>query len=142
MLFIIPGLIASYRYSLAFYILADDPSKGVNQCINESKQIMAGNKMALFTMQLTFIGWSILATLPVAIIAGVLAYQGAGPIYDAYGSNPELLEMHLNMMQLKAQNVAMLGGFGYLFFMPYMGVASACFYDLANGNLKIQRVYG
>ena len=31
----IPGIIAALRYSQAFYILAEDPNKGIRQCVNE-----------------------------------------------------------------------------------------------------------
>lgn len=65
MLFIIPGIIAGFRYSQAFFILADDPKKGVMQCIRESKELMYGNKGQLFVLQLTFIGWMILAQIPI-----------------------------------------------------------------------------
>ena len=33
MLFIIPGIIASYRYSQAFYVLAENPDKGILECL-------------------------------------------------------------------------------------------------------------
>ena len=65
MLFIIPGIVAIYRYYMAEYILAEDPRKGAFQCIRESKQLMKFNKMKLFLLQLSFIGWSILASVPI-----------------------------------------------------------------------------
>lgn len=37
LLFWFPGIIAYYRYSQAFYILAENPEKGIMDCINESK---------------------------------------------------------------------------------------------------------
>ena len=64
LLFIIPGIVALYRYYMAEYILAEDPTKGALQCLRESKQMMTFNKMKLFVLQLTFIGWAILAALP------------------------------------------------------------------------------
>ena len=60
MLFIIPGIVASYRYRLAYYILLDDPQKSALQCISESKLIMHGNKLDLLTIDISFIGWFIL----------------------------------------------------------------------------------
>jgi len=59
-LLIIPGIIASYRYRLAYYILLDDPDKGVLQCITESKLLMHGKKLDLFIIDFSFIGWYIL----------------------------------------------------------------------------------
>jgi uncharacterized membrane protein len=65
--FIIPGLIASIRYSQAFYILAEDPSKGIMQCIEESKWMMRGNKWKFFCLTMSFFGWALLATIPAGI---------------------------------------------------------------------------
>ena len=63
LLFIIPGVVAHYRYRLAYYILLDDPSKGVMQCISESKRLMHGKKVDLFLIDLSFVGWLILSDL-------------------------------------------------------------------------------
>ena len=60
LLFIIPGIVASYRYRQAFYILIDDPGKGVFRCISESKQMMKGKKLELFLIDFSFLGWYIL----------------------------------------------------------------------------------
>lgn len=63
LLFIIPGIIAAIRYSQAMFILADDPSKDVFQCINESKDLMLGNKLKYFYLLASYIGWAILGAL-------------------------------------------------------------------------------
>jgi len=63
LLVIIPGIVASYRYRLAYYILLDDPEKSVLQCITESKLMMFGRKVDLFIIDLSFLGWYILDTL-------------------------------------------------------------------------------
>jgi len=60
LLFIIPGIVASYRYRLAYYILLDDPKKGALQCISESALLMNGRKLDLLTLDISFIGWYIL----------------------------------------------------------------------------------
>jgi len=57
LLLIIPGIIASYRYRQAYYILFDDPGKGALQCINESKLLMNGKKLDLLIIDLSFLGW-------------------------------------------------------------------------------------
>ncbi|MGX8774639.1 MAG: DUF975 family protein [Bacillota bacterium] len=71
LLFIIPGIIASIRYSQAFFILADDPDKGIRQCMNESKAMMKGNKAKYFLLSLSFIGWVLLCMIPSAIISSL-----------------------------------------------------------------------
>lgn len=65
--FIIPGVIAAIRYSQAFYIMAEDPSKGVMQCIEESKWMMYGNKWKFFCLVLSFFGWTLLASISVGV---------------------------------------------------------------------------
>ena len=73
LLFIVPGIIASLRYSQAFYILADDPTKGIRQCMNESKKMMKGNKAKYFCLSLSFIGWALLAAIPSGILEGIVS---------------------------------------------------------------------
>lgn len=71
LLFIVPGIIASIRYSQAFFILADDPTKGIRQCVNESKAMMKGNKAKYFLLSLSFIGWWILSSIPSSIVSSI-----------------------------------------------------------------------
>lgn len=95
LLFVIPGIIAAYRYALAFYVLADDPSVGLREAMETSKRLMAGNKWKLFSLELSFIGWMILSALTM--------------------------------------------GIGFFWLLPYMTVSTAGFYEVANGNLRLQR---
>jgi uncharacterized membrane protein len=60
LLLVIPGIIKSISYSMSFYILAEDPSIGAMNAINESKRIMEGHKMEYFILQLSFIPWVLL----------------------------------------------------------------------------------
>ncbi len=65
LLFVIPGIIAAYRYRMALYLLLDHPELSVMQCIRESKRMMKGHKWELFVMDLSFLGWNILSGIPV-----------------------------------------------------------------------------
>ena len=40
LLFVIPGIVASYRYRQALYLLLDHPEMGIMECIRESKRLM------------------------------------------------------------------------------------------------------
>jgi uncharacterized membrane protein len=72
-LFVIPGIIKSFSYAMTPYILSEHPEYGVNDAITESRRIMDGSKFDLFCLHLSFIGWSLLASLPAVIgITGVL----------------------------------------------------------------------
>jgi len=67
LLFIIPGIIATYSYAMTFYILADDNSIKARDAIGMSKKMMAGNKMKLFLLNLRFFGWVLLCLLTFGI---------------------------------------------------------------------------
>lgn len=67
LLFIVPGIIADIRYSQAFYILADHPDKDIMECIEDSKYLMQGNKWKFFCLNISFIGWAILASIPAGL---------------------------------------------------------------------------
>ncbi len=67
LLFIIPGIIAALRYGMAFFVLADNPKMGVFQVLAESKRLMWGNKMKYFLLQISFMGWFILALLTAGV---------------------------------------------------------------------------
>ena len=70
MLFIIPGIVKTYSYAMAPYILQDDPQKDAKTCIDESRAMMRGYKGQLFALDVSFIGWYIVGALCLGI--GVL----------------------------------------------------------------------
>ena len=80
LLFIVPGIIAAIRYSQAYFIMADDPHKGIRQCMNESKEMMKGNKATCFLLELSFIGWLLLAIVPLSIVGGIVSALSMAPI--------------------------------------------------------------
>ena len=67
LLFIVPGIIAGYRYCLAPYLMAENPNLGIREAVNMSKELMAGHKWRLFCLNLSFIGWAILSALTCGI---------------------------------------------------------------------------
>lgn len=79
LLFIIPGIIAGYSYSMMHYVMADNPGIGASEAIAESKRLMKGNKWRLFCLRLSFIGWELLAvffTLGIGML-WVIPYEEA-----------------------------------------------------------------
>lgn len=60
MLFIFPGIIAAYRYSMADHLLAEEPELSAVEALRQSRERMHGYKMSLFTLQLSFLGWFLL----------------------------------------------------------------------------------
>ena len=65
LLFIVPGIIAAYRYSFVVYIMIDHPEMSAMDCIRESKQRTGGYKWQLFVLDLSFLLWLLLCMLPV-----------------------------------------------------------------------------
>lgn len=67
LLFVIPGIVKSYAYSMAFYVKRDNPTYDWKQCLDESQRIMKGYKWKLFCLQLSFIGWAIVCVFTFGI---------------------------------------------------------------------------
>ena len=98
LLLIVPGIIKMYSYSMTYYISKDKPELSADECINESMRLMDGNKMKLFLLDLSFIGWVLLAILT--------------------------------------------GCIGFLWLVPYMQTARACFYEdlIANDTQQKEEI--
>ena len=67
LLLIIPGIVASYSYSMTSYILAEHPDLTAGEAIQRSKDLMYGNRWRLFCLHFSFIGWSILCIFTLGI---------------------------------------------------------------------------
>ena len=61
--FIIPGIIKSYEYRMIPYILADCPGISKNDAFRISREMMNGNKMDAFVLDLSFFGWLLLTVI-------------------------------------------------------------------------------
>lgn len=67
LLCVVPGIIASFKYAMVPYIIADDPTISANEALESSERMMYGHKMELFRLGLSFIGWHLLAILSCGI---------------------------------------------------------------------------
>jgi len=67
LLFIIPGVIATYSYAMTEFILAENPDLTASEAIARSKEMMSGNRWRLFCLHFSFIGWDILSSLTLGI---------------------------------------------------------------------------
>ena len=81
----VPGIIKAISYSMAPYILAENPNLTARQALNESKRITNGVKMDLFVLQLSYIGWALLCAVTFGI---ALIY--VGPYMQATMANAYL----------------------------------------------------
>lgn len=65
LLLIIPGIVKTYSYAMAFYIKQEKDNKDMEavECITESRHMMDGHKWQLFCLDFSFLGWYILGAL-------------------------------------------------------------------------------
>ena len=69
LLLIVPGIIASIKYSMSYFILIDNPTMSQEEARRESMRIMEGHKMDYFILMLSFIGWFLLVILTLGILS-------------------------------------------------------------------------
>lgn len=67
-LFIIPGIILAFSYTMVFYIFIDNKELKTNEYLEKSKEMMDGYKFNYFLFNLSFIGWILLCALIVPVI--------------------------------------------------------------------------
>ena len=68
LLLIVPGIVKAYEYRMIPYLLADDPTMTKDRAFAESKRMMDGNKWRAFVLDLSFIGWYLLALPTLGLI--------------------------------------------------------------------------
>ncbi len=124
MLFIIPGIIKSYSYSMSVFIMLENPQLSASEVITESRRLMNGNKWRLFCLNFSFIGWTLLIYLPLIfsltvflVVSGVMAYT----------RDTDLLPLLLIavLCTLAALVIMLVGVF---FLSPYINAAHTAFY--------------
>lgn len=78
-------IIRALLYSLTTYIAFDNPNMTALEVVNESERLMKGNRLKLFLLILSFIGWEILCAftlgigflwlIPYVQVAGLCFYE-------------------------------------------------------------------
>ena len=94
LLFVIPGIIKSYAYSLAYYIKADHPDYDWRQCIKGSCEMMKGHKWEMFVLDLSFLGWYIVGALCAGVgVLWVAPYhmEARAVFYDQLCGQPVMI---------------------------------------------------
>lgn len=74
LLFTIPGIVAAYRYRFALYNLYENPELGVLEALDMSKRQTWGYKGQLLTLDLSYLGWTLLSLLP-SLIYSIFFYE-------------------------------------------------------------------
>ena len=139
LLLIIPGILAALRYSQAFFIMADNPEKTPRQCLWESGILMQDNRGRFFVLELSFIGWGLLASLPPALGQMLWGLDHFDFVISPAADWGDIFVMSLEAAAQPIHPLFYLLGIGTVFLGVYMTTAHACFYDLANGNLQVRK---
>ena len=82
MLFVIPGSVAACRYRFAAYNLYENPGISVMEALEMSKRQTMGYKGQIFALDLSYIGWTLLASLPAMVEMGMMYYAMFSSYYD------------------------------------------------------------
>ncbi len=68
LLFMIPGIIKAYAYSMTQYVLYDCPNVPAMEASRISEKITRGHKWELFIASLSFLGWDLLGVMTLGIL--------------------------------------------------------------------------
>lgn len=68
LLLIIPGIIKAYEYRLVPYLLAINPGMDSSEALAKSRELMDGQKMEAFVLDLSFIGWALLSVFTLGLL--------------------------------------------------------------------------
>ncbi len=79
LLLVVPGIVKHYEYLMVPYIIAENPVMDYKEAFQISKQMMDGEKMEAFIMDLSFLGWYLLS----AVTCGLLAIFYVNPYVQA-----------------------------------------------------------
>ena len=93
LLFIIPGIVKGYSYSMSMFVLADNKGMSARECIAESKKMTDGHKGELFVLDLSFIGWYLLSCLTCGIAMLYVAPLVSATHANAYEALKPVVEV-------------------------------------------------
>lgn len=121
MLFVIPGIIAIYRYRFALFYFYENPDIGILEAITLSRQQTQGRKWQLFCLDLSFLGWTLLASVP-TLIQNFLYYSAAFRMLSDCLSSPS------GVLMMPDASVLLLPGWAWTLITGAWIVVVAMFY--------------
>ena len=91
LLLIIPGIVKAYEYRMIPYLLAENPELTSEEAFRLSRELMDGQKLDAFILDLSFIGWHILSACTFGLVAifYVNPYEALtdAALYDTLSAN-------------------------------------------------------
>ena len=81
---IVGGIIKNYSYKMVQYIIAENPNIKPKDAIKMSREMMNGNKMQAFKLDMSFIGWNILQYATLGFVGLYVTPYYASTIAELY----------------------------------------------------------
>lgn len=75
---VVPGVVATYRFSQCWNVKVENPDWGALKCMRESMTMMAGYKWRRFQLDASILGAVLAAVVPLGLAAAVLSALGGG----------------------------------------------------------------
>ena len=122
MLFVVPGIIAAYRYRFALFNLYENPGISVFEALNMSKRQTYGYKSQLFMLDLSYLGWTMLASIPSWIYSSLLSRELLTETMNSVGFGT------IAFMTTGSLSTAVLPVWGWTLLMGLWQLAVAIFY--------------
>ena len=123
MLFTIPGIIAAYRYRFALYNLCENPEISVFEAMNMSKRQTLGYKLQLFQLDLSYLGWLFISSLPSLVYSGAAYQLTLQQLMASYGLSPDA-----GMIASATAVISLLPAWGWTLLIGVWHLAAAVFF--------------
>lgn len=124
---IILAPIAAIRYSQSFYVAFDHPEYPIPLCVAESKVLMLGNKGKYFLLQLSFLGWLLVAGIAGGMIVSGITYMAASG-----GTTLSFLALEL---------ISLISSVIVCPVTAYMMSTNVAFYEIVTGKIEADVYY-
>lgn len=135
LLLVIPGIIATYSYSMTAYILCENPQMTAREAIKKSKELMKGNRWRLFCLEISFIGWDLLAVLAIVLVTVMFM-----PTMFVMAAGSAAFTVAIVVWIIVIIAVSVVVG---LLLSPYITVSTAVFYrEITEGRYSNPQVEG
>lgn len=127
LLFVVPGIVAAYRYRFAYLNLCENPELGCMDALDLSKKQTVGYKGQLFMLDLSYLGWALLASFPMGIWVSQASFRSASSIMtgEIY-ITPSLAGVLVMNLLLSLWAVAV-----ELFYLPAYQCSELGYYEIA-----------
>ncbi len=135
LLLVIPGIIATYSYSMTAYILCENPQMTAREAIKKSKELMKGNRWRLFCLEISFIGWDLLAVLAIVLVTVMFM-----PTMFVMAAGSAAFTVAIVVWIIVIIAVSVVVG---MLLSPYITVSTAVFYrEITEGRYSNPQVEG